>query len=168
MSYYIIIRGPLGCGKSTISKELAKELDAEYIPMDDLLEENGLDKIDKELGYIPAKNFIKADEIVLPTVNNLLRLGKVVVIDGCFYHEEQVEHLQKNLDFIGFVFNLKLSLEKCIERDSKRKKKYGKDAAKAVYELVEKYKTGIDIDVDKPVKECVDEVLKYFLEFLRK
>ena len=26
MNYYLIIRGPLGCGKTTISKELAKKL----------------------------------------------------------------------------------------------------------------------------------------------
>ena len=34
MEYYIIIRGPLGCGKSTISKALAKRLKAEHFAVD--------------------------------------------------------------------------------------------------------------------------------------
>ena len=45
MSYYIIIRGPLGCGKSTISSLLAKKLDAEHISVDIILEENNLTRL---------------------------------------------------------------------------------------------------------------------------
>ena len=46
MSYFIIIRGPLGIGKSTIAKALAEILKAEYIAIDKVLEENGLDRKD--------------------------------------------------------------------------------------------------------------------------
>jgi len=44
MSYYIIIRGPLAVGKSTIAKKLAEILKADYVPFDDLLHEYGLDR----------------------------------------------------------------------------------------------------------------------------
>lgn len=44
MSYYIIIRGPLGCGKMTGAKALARRIKAVYISSDGLLAENGLDK----------------------------------------------------------------------------------------------------------------------------
>ena len=44
MSYIIIIRGPLGVGKSTVSKELAKKLKGRHIPIDKVLEENNLER----------------------------------------------------------------------------------------------------------------------------
>jgi deoxyadenosine/deoxycytidine kinase len=34
MGYYVIIRGPLGVGKSVIAQKLAKTLKAVYIPID--------------------------------------------------------------------------------------------------------------------------------------
>ena len=40
MSYYIIIRGPLGCGKSTIAKKISKILNAKYISMDEIVDNN--------------------------------------------------------------------------------------------------------------------------------
>ncbi len=42
MSFYIIIRGPLGCGKSTIAKALSKKLNAKYFAIDKILEENNV------------------------------------------------------------------------------------------------------------------------------
>ena len=42
MSYYIIIRGPLGSGKSTISKKLARILGAKCVHVDGILEKHGL------------------------------------------------------------------------------------------------------------------------------
>jgi shikimate kinase len=34
MEYFVIIRGPLGVGKTTIAKRLAKQLNAKYISID--------------------------------------------------------------------------------------------------------------------------------------
>ena len=78
MNYYIIIRGPLGIGKSTIAISLAKELNAEHISMDKVLEENGLDKVEPDAECIPAKNFILADEIILPEVKGKNPLEKAL------------------------------------------------------------------------------------------
>ena len=61
-SFYVIIRSPLGCGKSTISKKLAKDIGAEYFAVDRVLDEFNLTK-DKEDGYISQKSFFKANEI---------------------------------------------------------------------------------------------------------
>ena len=66
MSYYIIIRGPLGGGKSTISEKLAQILDAKHVHVDEVLKKHGLDKIPPDAPCVPAENFIKANEIVLP------------------------------------------------------------------------------------------------------
>jgi shikimate kinase len=54
MSFWVIIRGPLGCGKSTISKELAKKINAKYFSIDKILKENNLEN-DREEGYISKK-----------------------------------------------------------------------------------------------------------------
>ena len=63
MIFYAIIRGPMGCGKSTIAERIAKKLKAKYIPMDPILDEHDL-TTDKEAGYISQRSFIKANEIV--------------------------------------------------------------------------------------------------------
>ena len=61
MSYFVIIRGPLGIGKSTIAKKLTKILKAKYISMDDLCDKNPVtDKPDKN-GMMDIRNFIRAN-----------------------------------------------------------------------------------------------------------
>jgi len=157
---YIIIRGPLGIGKSTIAKELAKKLKAKYISIDEVLKKHDLDVIDKKEGCILAKNFIKGNNIILAKIKEKLK-EKVVILDGCFYHKEQIEHLKKNLKPI-FIFTLKAPLKVCIERDTNRKKSYGKDAAKAVFDLVSRFDYGYIIDTEnKDIDETVKEIVSY-------
>lgn len=80
MSYSIIIRGPLGCGKTTIAKKLAEKINAHYFSIDQILQEHGLDKVDDpDAETIPAKNFIKANEIILPIALRELEQGRVVI-----------------------------------------------------------------------------------------
>jgi shikimate kinase len=159
MSYYVIIRGPLGIGKSTIAIALAKILRAEHISMDKVLEENGLDKVDDN--FTP-EDFIKADDIVLPKVKEDLKKGKVVIFDGCFYFKEQIEHLEKSIPAKGYTFSLKAPVEVCIDRDSKRKRVYGKDAAIAVHEMVSRFDYGTSINTEKKTAEqVVKEILSH-------
>ncbi len=82
MEYCIIIRGPAGVGKTTIAKELARDLNAHYISFDETMEINKLDTIVGD--GIPSKNFIKANEIILDLIKN----KKGVVLDGCFYRKK--------------------------------------------------------------------------------
>lgn len=90
MVYFIIIRGPLGIGKSTIAQKLAKPLDAQYISVDKVLEEHNLDKV-KDEKWIPAENFIKAQEIILPKVKKIKYIYKHSDVGGInlnkFYEE---------------------------------------------------------------------------------
>lgn len=79
--YYIIIRWPLWVGKTTISKALAKKLNAKYFSIDDVLSENGLDLIDKDIGCISIKNFIKANDLVIQQIDLYLKNNIPVVID---------------------------------------------------------------------------------------
>jgi len=161
MSYYILIRGPLGIGKTTISKLLSKKLKAKYFSMDKILADNKLDDRGDE-PCIPAKNFVKANEIILPQVKKYLNKGNIAVLDGCFYHKEQISHLEKNLKFKEVALDLKAPVKTCIERDSKRKKVYGEGAAYAVYSLVSKFNYGRAINTKgKSEKQVVKEILDH-------
>lgn len=159
MSYFIIIRGPLGSGKTLIARRLAGVLDAEYVSIDSLLKKNGLDKITGRC--IPLKNFIKADELILANVKSILKQGRIVVFDGNFYHKGHIEHILQRLGKPYFVFTLFCHLETCIIRDRTRKKSYGEGATSAVYFLVSKVKYGIPVDAEKNPDSVLKKILVY-------
>ncbi len=155
--YFIVIRGPLGIGKTTVAKRLAAKLKGEYISIDKILEKNKLDKVTGS--HIPLKNFLRANEIILPKASKLLE-KKVVVFDGNFYLKKQLQHLLRGLKSKHYVFTLRAPLTTCIERDSKRERIYGKGATKAVYNLVEKFDYGTVIETyGKKSNSVVKEIL---------
>ncbi|MFH1376781.1 MAG: AAA family ATPase [Candidatus Woesearchaeota archaeon] len=159
--YFIILRGPLGIGKTTVAKELVKILKAGYVSIDKVLEKYKLDRVKGSKG-IPLKNFIKGDKIVIQKVKNKLKRSKIIIIDGCFYHKEQIKNLIENLPFPYYVFTLKASLKTCIERDRERKEAYGIDATNAVYKMVSKFDYGEVIDTEnKNVNKTVNKILSY-------
>jgi len=160
MCYFIIIRGPLGIGKTTIATRLAKILKAEYVPFDLLLEKYKLDQVPPSEPCIPAANFIKVDNIILPKIKKLLK-KKIVIFDGCFYHKKHIQHLIKNLKFPHHVFTLKAPVSVCVSRDLQRNKTLGKDSAKAVHWLCSKFDYGIVIKNNKTINETVKEIISY-------
>lgn len=160
MSYYIIIRGPLGCGKSTVAKKLAEKLNAEYFEIDRILDENNLIE-DKEDGYISQRSFVKANEIIAPKAKNFLDKDKIVVFDGNFYWKSQIDDLIKRLDFPCYVFTLKAPLEVCTERDRNREKTHGEDAVRAVYKKSTEFDYGTVVDITKSLDEVISEIISY-------
>ncbi len=160
MSFYIIIRGPLGCGKSTIAERLSKILNAKHFAVDRVLDEHDLTK-DKEAGYISQRSFIKANEIIIPQARRILNRGKPVIFDGNFYWKSQVEDLIDRLDFPHHVFTLKAPLEICIARDKERTKTHGEDAARAVYKKAAEFDYGTVIDINRPLDECIKALLSH-------
>ena len=159
LSYAVIIRGPLGCGKTTVAESLAKILKADHISIDRSLEEHGLDKVDEYIGCVPLGNFIKATDTILPRVEKDLQNGRVVIIDSCFYHKEAIEYLTGKLKCKFYAFDLKAPLETCIRRDADRQKPHGTAAAKAVYSLVSRFDYGVTIDVTKPLEDAVKDII---------
>ena len=160
MSYYVIIRGPLGCGKSTIAERLSKTLNAKYFAVDRVLDEYDLTE-DKEEGYISQKSFKKVNEIIAPKAKKILEKGAPVIFDGNFYWKSQIDDLIDRLDFSHYVFTLKAPLVVCLERDSNRKKTHGKDAVQVVYAKTTGFDYGTVIDVTKSSNKCVEEILSY-------
>lgn len=159
MSYFVIIRGPLASGKSTLSEWLAKKLMAQHVRIDQALDKLGINEVDEVEGCILAASFMKAIESVLPEAKESLEKGQIVIFDGCFYHQEALEHLLGLLKFPHYVFTLKAPVELCIERDRQREKSYGEDATRAVHKLVSRFDYGTNIDVSESINQAIDNIL---------
>ena len=161
MSVCILIRGPLGVGKTTVARALAEQLGGLYISVDGILAEHGLDKVEGEC--ITAKNFVKANELALPQARRALSEGRAVVFDGNFYHQAQIDHLVSAFPEPHYAFTLKSPLAVCIERDSKRPRVHGAGAATAVHTMVSRFDYGVSIDTSEMALEDVLEALRGYL-----
>lgn len=155
MKKLIIIRGPLGVGKTTISKILSQNLHLEYLSLDKIIDDNHL--VPPDADGIPLESYLKANEIILDLAN---KSGNSFLIDGCFYYQEQIDDLVKKFDDDVTIFTLTSHVEKCIERDSKRQKVYGEDSARFVYMVTTKIQAGYEIDnTDLTVDETVEKIM---------
>jgi tRNA uridine 5-carbamoylmethylation protein Kti12 len=161
MSYYIVINGSLGSGKSTNAKELADVLNGEVINSDKVLSDNRLDLHEDNTASIPPANFIKALDITIPEMRKILESNKVVIIDGCFFHQEVIDYLTQNLQFPHYIFTLKVPLEVCIKRDKHRLHPIGEGEAREVFNLTCQNNFGIVIDASNSVEETQIELLSY-------
>lgn len=140
----VIIRGPLGVGKTSVSDTLCKILGMHHIAIDQVLRQNKLDAS----GDISLDTFLKANRIIMPLVKNYLKQNIAVVIDHNFYYKEQLVDLINRFDDV-LVITLKASLATCLKRDLSRQKAHGQEATKAVYTLVAKFDYGHIIETDK-------------------
>ncbi len=146
MGFYVVIRGPLGSGKSTLSRRLTRLFGGEHIAIDQILVEYGLEEWEE--GYISEKSFLRANRIAIKRANPPLRRGIPVIFDGNFYWESALSDLLARLPFPHVVITLKVSLETCVSRDAGRNPPHGPDAAKEVYEKATAFEYGISVDAD--------------------
>ena len=156
MSYYILIRGPLGSGKTSVSERLAKVIHAEHISIDAILDEHGLEEWEE--GYISQKSFLQANEFAADGAKRFLTRGIPVVFDGNFYWKSQIEDLVHRLSYRHFIFSLKAPLSICVERDSKRDSPHGSQAAKEVHDKSTEFEYGFAIDATNPLDKVVREI----------
>jgi predicted kinase len=157
----IIIRGPLGIGKSTIAEQVAKKLGGMHISVDRILDEHHLTS-DHEEGYISQKSFLKANKIAVAQARAALDKNLPVIFDGNFYWKSQVEDLLHQIGSPCVVFTLKAPLETCIKRDAGRTKPCGEGAAKAVYAKATSFDYGISIDTaNKSAAQTADVILSH-------
>ena len=155
---FVIIRGPAAVGKSTISKIIVENIGALHVSFDDILSKHNLGTVERD--GISAENFVRGNEIALDMIKQLK--PKIVVLDGCFYRDEQMNHLLKN--FVGkhFVFTLKAKVEECIMRNKERGNPISEDAVWDVFKLVSKRDYGTIIDISgKTINQVVQEILSH-------
>lgn len=162
----IVIRGPLGAGKTRVAGMLAKRLRASHILLDDVLRKHHLDAVPKGARCIPLRNFLQATTIIFPAVKRCLEGNQGMVIDGCFYHKGQLDDLRRRVSRLQgkpsfLVFTLRASLHTCVRRNAGRKQAYGKDAAAAVHALVTRFDAGRVIGTDgKAARQVVDAIMR--------
>ena len=158
---YVVIRGPLGCGKSTISLELANKLDAKCFSVDEIMDESP-EMVTMEEGYISRETFKKVNDILVSEARGVINSGQLVIFDGNFYWEEVVEDLLRKLGgYVGKVITLEAPLDVCVERDIERGETHGSDAAEEVYRKSTSFDCGVGIDTkNRSVVETVGEILE--------
>jgi predicted kinase len=157
MAFFVVIRGPLGVGKTSVAGRLAETIGAEHILIDQILDERGLEEWDEDC--ISLKSFLRANEFAAVMAQGCLAKGTPVIFDGNFYWETQIEDLIDRLDYRHYVFTLRAPLSVCIERDSHRDPSYGAEAAREVYAKSTGFQWGIGIDATRPIDSVVGEIL---------
>jgi len=159
MVFYVVIRGPLGVGKSTVAEKLGGRIGAERISIDRILDEHGLEEWDG--GYISQESFLRANARAIERARVFLEQGVPVIFDGNFYWKSQVEDLLIRLDYPHVVVTLKAPLGVCIERDARRTPPHGADAAREVYAKATEFDYGIPVDATRPVGAVVREIISH-------
>jgi len=132
----IFLIGPMGAGKSTIGKILAKRLDLDFWDSDQVIVEQTGASINTIFEHEGESGFrIRENEIIAELVEKqgvLVATGGGVVLDA---------NNRKLLADKGIVIHLKVGLEKQIERaknDTNRPLLQGKDLRQTLTELDEK------------------------------
>ena len=153
MSYYVVIRGPLGVGKSAVSRKLAQRIGAVYISIDQILDDQGL----WESGRL--SEFLRANDFVISRARASLDRGVPVVIDGNFYWKSQIRDLVGRLRGHHYVVTLKAPLKVCIARDGGREPSHGRKAARQVYAKSTRFEYGIGLDATGPIEPVVRQLI---------
>ena len=157
VSFFVIVRGPLGVGKTTMARRLARDLRGEYVAIDEVLERHDLERW--EDGYISERSFLRANEFAVEAAEVALRQGEPVVIDGNFYWRSALEDLERRLAYPHIVFTLKAPLAICIARDAARGAPLGDEGTRAVHAIVSRFDYGVPIDASGALEETYARLL---------
>lgn len=117
MSHLIIV-GPPGCGKGTISKKLAKDFNFKHVSTGDLLRNTG----DKNVQEILKNGNFVSDECITQLIEEEL-LNNSCILDGFPRTLVQAEYLEKCKDKninISLVLLINTSERECIRRIQNR------------------------------------------------
>ena len=164
--FFVIIRGPLGAGKISVSLKLAEVLGAAYVSIDEILEKNNLEEWGRTC--ITLRSFIKANEPATNRAIKHLLKGKSVIFDGNFYYKTQVSDLIKRLSsFKAFVFTLSVPLEVCIQRDAHRNVVFGERAVRLVHKKSAEFQLGVEIDATVDSGRVIDSIIEIIMHDLK-
>ena len=156
-AFLVIVRGPLGAGKSALSRRLAEELGGVVISIDQIL-------MDRDLGrwgsvYITLDSFLTANRYAAEAVDRVLGNGRPAVVDGNFYWREAIDDLLRRIPCPSATLTLDVGLEECVARDALRVPSLGEEAARLVYAKVTSFDYGTRLDATPPLENVVQAAL---------
>jgi len=158
MVFYVILRGPLGVGKTSVALRLSIEIPAKHVAIDRILEERNLEEWAD--GYISERSFLRVNEVAAEEARPWLEQGTAVVFDGNFYWRSVIEDLIRRLEFPHEVYTLHAPLDVCAERDRGRTVSYGWEAARDVYTKSTAFDFGVMVDANRPLGDVVAEIVR--------
>ena len=150
MNYYVIVRGPLGVGKSTVAAALAKSIRGVVVSIDTIVESSW------DGGSV--RLYVSANKTAVAKARRAFGSGRPVVFDGCFYWKTQIRNLERLLPVPHAVFTLRAPLSVCILRDSQRELAHGAEAAEQVYRKVTRFTYGTLINANRRLSDIVREM----------
>lgn len=157
LTFFAVVRGPLGAGKTTVSERVAAAVGGHRVGIDEILERHDLEEWRD--GYISESSFLRANDYAAARAVELLGQGTPAVVDGNFYWKSVVEDLLGKLPYPHAVFTLKVPLSVCIARDARRDPPHGADGARAVFAKVTSFEFGFPIDAAGTIEAAVGSIL---------
>jgi thymidylate kinase len=151
VSFFGVVRGPLGAGKTTVAQALATSIRGEYISVDALLERYEWDGGSEAL-------FLRTNQDAAGEARPSLERRVPVVFDGNFYWARAIDNLAERLPYPRVVYALQVPLAVCIERDHARSGSYGESAAREVFEKVRPFPGEVPLDGTRPVPAVVADI----------
>jgi predicted kinase len=156
-AFFVVIRGPLGVGKTSVARLLAERIEGEHLRIDQILEERGFEEWDAD--YISLESFLRVNEVAAELARGFLSSAVPVVFDGNFYYEAQIADLIGRLEYEHYVFTLQAPLSLCIARDAGRVISYGSEAARDVFRKSTEFESGVGIDATRPLDAVVADIV---------
>ncbi|HZY69352.1 MAG TPA: AAA family ATPase [Thermoplasmata archaeon] len=155
-AFYVIVRGPIGVGKTEVARRLARVLGALYISVDRILDRHRLERWRN--GFIAQASFRRSNVFVARAAAPVLAAGRPVVVDGNFYWESQIEDLARRIRRPHLVASLDAPLRVCIARERGRGSNFGVADVTAVYRKAMTVTAGVPIDARGPVSSIVASI----------
>jgi thymidylate kinase len=148
VSFFAVVRGPLGAGKTTVARSLATSLGGAYVSIDALLERHDWDGGSETL-------FLRTNEDAAREALPSLERRSPVVFDGNFYWPSAIDDLARRLPYPHAVYALRVPLDICVERDRARPLSYGEEATREVFAKVRPFYREVLVDGTRTCEEIV-------------
>lgn len=166
--YSLVIRGPLGVGKSTIAARVAAAEGGEVISIDRIIEEEGIEEWDRD--RVALRSFLRANDFVEPRARGIRERGRPTIVEGNFYWDPQIDDLLARLSGPTLLVCLDAPVPVCIARDAGRPEPrpergpqagdhLGETAVRAVHRLVSEVRRGISVDASGSIEQSVRRLL---------
>ncbi len=168
MKHNIVLIGFMGCGKTTIGKELAKSLNFQFIDTDTQIEENAKKTIN-EIFATQGEEYFR--ELETSTISDMVNTTEKAIIStgGGLPLRETNSKILKKLGFVVYLRVQRETVEKRLEGDTTRPLLQGDNVSGKIEQLLAYrdpiYEIGAHmvLDVDgKSVEEITEEIHRNF------